>query len=110
MNGELRHGREVMLLKANGTSRKASLSAVYTYEGLNRVEREIAGAGDIAAVAGLDDIFIGDTLGDPADPRALPAITVEEPTISMVFAVNSSPLAGKEGQIPDFSTYKGASG
>ena len=98
VNGELRHGREVMLLKADGTSRKASLSAVYTYEGLNRVEREVAVAGDIAAVAGLDDIFIGDTLGDPADPRALPVITVEEPTISMVFAVNSSPLAGKEGR------------
>ncbi len=98
VNGELRHGREVMLLKADGTSRKASLSAVYTYEGLNRVECEVAEAGDIAAVAGLDDIFIGDTLGDPADPRALPVITVEEPTISMVFAVNSSPLAGKEGR------------
>ena len=98
VNGELRHGREVMLLKANGTSRKDSLSAVYTYEGLNRVEREIAGAGDIAAVAGLDDIFIGDTLGDPADPRPLPAITVEDPTISMVFSVNSSPLAGKDGR------------
>jgi GTP-binding protein len=98
VNGELRHGREVMLLKADGTSRKASLSAVYTYDGLNRVEREVAVAGDIAAVAGLDDIFIGDTLGDPADPRALPVITVEEPTISMVFAVNSSPLSGKEGR------------
>ena len=59
---------------------------------------EIAGAGDIAAVAGLDDIFIGDTLGDPADPRPLPAITVEEPTISMVFSVNTSPLAGKDGR------------
>ena len=53
VNGELRQGREVMLLKADGTSRKASLSAVYTYEGLNRVEREVAEAGDIAAVAGL---------------------------------------------------------
>ncbi len=98
VNGELRQGREVMLLKADGTSRKAGLSAVYTYEGLNRVERETAAAGDIAAVAGLDDIFIGDTLGDPADPRPLPAITVEEPTISMVFSVNTSPLAGKDGR------------
>jgi len=97
VNGSLRHGREVMLLKPDGTSRKASLSAVYTYEGLTRVEQEIVDAGDIAAVAGFDDIFIGDTLGDPADPRPLPAITVEEPTISMVFSVNSSPLAGKEG-------------
>lgn len=98
VNGTLQHGREVMLLKADGTSRKASLSAVYTYEGLNRVDRKIVEAGDIAAVAGLDDIFIGDTLGDPLDPRALPAISVEEPTISMVFSVNSSPLAGKDGR------------
>jgi GTP-binding protein len=99
VSGKLRHGREVMLLKPDGTSRKASLSALYTYEGLNRVDRQIVEAGDIAAVAGLDDIFIGDTLGDPLDPRPLPAITVEEPTISMVFSVNSSPLAGKEGRL-----------
>jgi GTP-binding protein len=98
VSGTLRHGKEVMLLKPDGTSRKASLSALYTYEGLNRVDRQIAEAGDIAGVAGLDDIFIGDTLGDPADPRPLPAITVEEPTISMVFAVNTSPLAGKDGR------------
>jgi GTP-binding protein len=98
VNGELRSGMEVMLLKPDGTSRKASLSAVYTYEGLSRVECKVASAGDIAAVAGLDDIFIGDTLSDPADPRGLPSFTVEEPTISMVFSVNSSPLAGKEGR------------
>ncbi len=98
VSGTLQHGREVMLLKADGTSRKASLSALYTYEGLNRVDKQIVGVGDIAAVAGLDDIFIGDTLGDPSDPRPLPVITVEEPTISMVFSVNSSPLAGKDGK------------
>ncbi|MCL5406430.1 MAG: translational GTPase TypA [Deltaproteobacteria bacterium] len=98
VNGSLRRGMEVMLLKADGTSRKASLSALYTYEGLGRVEKQIAQAGDIAAVAGMDDIFIGDTLSDPEDPRRLPSITVEEPTISMVFTVNTSPLAGKEGK------------
>jgi GTP-binding protein len=87
-----------MLMKGGAATRKASLSAVYTYEGLNRVDIQIAEAGDIAAVAGLDDIFIGDTLGDPADPRPLPPITVEEPTLSMVFSVNASPLAGKEGR------------
>jgi GTP-binding protein len=62
------------------------------------VEQEVIHSGDIAAVAGVDDIFIGDTLGDPADPRALPTITVEEPTMSMVFSVNTSPLAGKDGR------------
>ncbi len=98
VNGRLKKGMEVMLLKPEGTSRKASVSVLYTYEGLNRVEKPEAQAGDVAAVAGMDDIFIGDTLSDPEDPRRLPAITVEEPTLSMVFSVNTSPLAGKEGK------------
>ncbi|MHC1728331.1 MAG: translational GTPase TypA [Syntrophobacteraceae bacterium] len=98
VNGALRQAQEVMLLKADGTSRKASLTVVYTYVGLNRVECASAEAGDIAAVAGVDDLFIGDTLADPLAPVALPVITVEEPTISMVFSVNTSPLAGKEGK------------
>jgi GTP-binding protein len=98
VNGALRKGPGVALLKPDGTCRETALSVVYAYEGLNRVERDVVPAGDIAAVAGVEDIFIGDTLGDPADPRPLPAITVEEPTISMVFSVNTSPLAGKEGR------------
>jgi GTP-binding protein len=98
VNGTLKKGPGVALLKPDGTSLETSLSIVYTYEGLNRVEQDTIPAGDIAAVAGVADIFIGDTLGDPNDPRPLPAITVEEPTISMVFSVNTSPLAGKEGR------------
>ncbi len=98
VNGALRYGQEVALIKGGEAPRRASLSVVYSYEGLNRVERDVIEAGDIAAVAGVDDVFIGDTLGDLADPRPLPAITVEEPTISMVFSVNSSPLAGKDGK------------
>ena len=98
VNGSLRHGQSVALLKADDVPRKAALSVVYAYEGLERVEQEVVNAGDIAAVAGVDDIFIGDTLGDLSDPRALPVITVEEPTMSMVFSVNTSPLAGKDGR------------
>ena len=98
VNGALKKGPGVVLLKPDGQSRETALSVVYTYEGLDRIERETVLAGDIAAVAGVEDIFIGDTLGDPADPRPLPAITVEEPTISMVFSVNTSPLAGKDGR------------
>jgi GTP-binding protein len=98
VNGELRYNQEVVLLKPDAPPQKASLSVVYAFEGLDRVEREVVGAGDIAAVAGVSDIFIGDTLGDPLNPRPLPCITVEEPTISMVFSVNTSPLAGKEGK------------
>jgi GTP-binding protein len=98
VNGSLKKGPGVALLKPDGCHRETSLSVVYAYEGLNRVEREMVQAGDIAAVAGVEDIFIGDTLGDPNDPRPLPAISVEDPTISMVFSVNTSPLAGKDGR------------
>ncbi len=100
VNGALRRHQEVALLKGGDATspRKANLSIVYAYDGLNRVEQEIVRAGDIAAIAGVEDIYIGDTLGDLEDPRPLPTITVEEPTISMVFSVNTSPLAGKDGR------------
>ena len=78
---------------------KAHLTVLYSFEGLDRVEPEVVKAGEIVAVAGVPAAFIGDTLGDPLDPRPLPGITVEEPTISMVFSVNTSPLAGKEGKL-----------
>ncbi len=99
VSGKLKQRQEVALLKGGEMTAKAILSQVYTYEGLNRVERDLIEAGDIAAVAGVPDVFIGDTLGDPEDPRPLPSITVEEPTLSMVFSVNTSPLAGKEGRL-----------
>jgi len=99
VSGHLKLRQEVALLKGGEMTGKAVLSQVYTYEGLNRVEQELIEAGDIAAVAGVADVFIGDTLGDPNDPRPLPSITVEEPTLSMVFSVNTSPLAGKEGRL-----------
>lgn len=99
VGGHLKQRQEVALLKNGEMTAKAILSQVFTYEGLNRVEREIIEAGDIAAVAGVPDVFIGDTLGDPEDPRPLPSITVEEPTLSMVFSVNTSLLAGKEGRL-----------
>ncbi len=98
VNGALRRGQEVALLKADGQPRKASLSVVYSYDGLERVEQDLIEAGDIAAVAGVAELYIGDTLGDPARPRPLPAITVEEPTMAMVFSVNTSSLAGREGR------------
>jgi GTP-binding protein len=99
VGGALRPGQEVALLKRGQLAGKATLSQIYTYEGLNRIGQEIIEAGDIAAVAGVPDAFIGDTLGDVTTPRPLPAITVEEPTLSMVFSVNTSPLAGREGKL-----------
>jgi GTP-binding protein len=99
VNGALRQGQEVVLLKRGEPAGKAHLSQVYSFEGLERLSREVLEAGDIAALAGVPQAFIGDTLGAPDDPRPLPAITVEEPTISMIFSVNTSPLAGKEGRL-----------
>jgi GTP-binding protein len=99
VSGTLRRGQEVALLKDGQFDGKAKLTALYSFEGLDRLEPEAVEAGDLAAVAGVSQAFIGDTLGDPEDPRPLPAIKVEEPTISMVFSVNTSPLAGKEGKL-----------
>ena len=99
VNGTLGESKEVALLKADGAQKKAHLSMVYSYVGLARVEQNQVVSGDIAAIAGIEDVYIGDTLGDPLDPRPLPAITVEEPTLSMIFSVNNSPMAGKEGKL-----------
>ena len=99
VSGELKRGQEVALLKQGQPDAKANITVLYNFEGLDRTEPAVVRAGDIAAVAGVPAAFIGDTLGDPLDPRPLPGITVEEPTISMVFSVNKSPLAGKEGKL-----------
>jgi GTP-binding protein len=99
VSGSLKRGQEVALLKEGQLAGKAGLSLVYNFEGLDRLERESIEAGDLAAVAGVPAAFIGDTLGDPEDPRPLPAIRVEEPTISMVFSVNTSPLSGRDGKL-----------
>ena len=71
---------------------------LYVHEGLERVEVEAAEAGEIVAIAGLEEIAIGETLADPEHPVALPAIKVEEPTVRMTFGVNTSPFAGREGR------------
>jgi len=99
VSGVLRPGQDVALLKKGDMVGKAQLSQVYSFEGLQRLNTERAAAGDIAAVAGASQSFIGDTLGDIDNPLPLPGITVEEPTIAMVFSVNTSPLAGKEGRL-----------
>jgi GTP-binding protein len=97
--GTLKAGQEVALIKNGAVALKAPLKALFTYEGLARVEAQEVSAGDIVALAGLPDAFIGDTVADPEFPRALPPVVVEEPTLTMEFAVNSSPLAGREGSI-----------
>ncbi len=99
VSGALKRGTEVALLKGGEATGKAVLNLIYSFEGLDRLERESIEAGDLAAVAGVPAAFIGDTLSDPEDPRPLPGIVVEEPTISMVFSVNASPLAGRDGKL-----------
>jgi GTP-binding protein len=97
-NGRLRRTQEVTLCRLDGGQAQAKVVGLYGTQGLRRVEIEEAGPGDIVAVAGVETASIGETLTDPDDPRPLPPITVDEPTIAMLFAVNSSPMSGREGQ------------
>jgi GTP-binding protein len=99
VNGRLQKRQQVALLKNGEMAGQALLSQIFSYEGLNRIEQDAIEAGDIAAVAGVAEVFIGDTLGDVNDPRPLPIITVEQPTLSMVFSVNTSALGGREGHL-----------
>lgn len=97
-NGRISAGQEVIHLNREGSQKKYRISSLMSFEGLQRVETIEAEAGDIVAISGIPDITIGETVADPADPRALPLLDIEEPTIRMVFSVNSSPFAGREGE------------
>jgi GTP-binding protein len=99
ISGSLKQGERITLMKKGESVGTAVLGQVFTYKGLERVSVGEMGAGDIAAVTGVEDAFIGDTLAELENPKALPVISVEEPTMSMEFAVNTSPLAGKEGKL-----------
>ena len=97
MNGTLRKGASVGLSRVDGTVERVKISELYLTEALDRVPADEAGPGDLAAVAGIDDILIGETLVDIEDPKPMPVISVDEPSLSMTIGVNSSPLAGKSG-------------
>ncbi|HEU4735733.1 MAG TPA: translational GTPase TypA [Solirubrobacterales bacterium] len=96
-NGTIRSGQQVAWCRADGTVERATVSELYITEALERVAAEEAGPGEIIAVAGIEEITIGETLADPADPRPLPVIKVDEPSLSIVLGINTSPLAGTEG-------------
>ncbi len=98
VNGQLHKGQTVVLCRLDGSQIAARVTGLYGYQGLRRVEIEQAGPGDIVAVAGLEAGSIGETLSDPVDPRPLPPIRVDEPTIAMMFSVNNSPMSGREGR------------
>jgi GTP-binding protein len=97
-SGSLRTGQTVARVDPHGQLELAKVSQVYTFRNLQRVPESEVQAGNIVAVAGIEQVGIGDTLTDPNDPRPLPPISVEEPTVRMTFAVNDSPFAGREGQ------------
>jgi GTP-binding protein len=95
-NGELRKGQQVAWCRRDGSMERVKISELMLTEALERVPAEVARPGDIAAIAGIPDIMIGETLADLDDPHPLPLITVDEPAIAMTIAVNSSPLVGRE--------------
>ena len=96
--GTVRPNQQVVVVKADGTKYKAKIGLVYGYLGLERHEVSSATAGDIIALTGLDAPNVSDTLCDPENAEALPPLSVDEPTVSMTFQVNTSPFAGKEGK------------
>jgi len=97
-NGVLQSAGLYMLCRADGSQQPVKVTQLYGWHGLKRVAVDAASAGDIVAVAGIEDIHIGDTIADREHPRPLPAIRVDEPTIAMIFAANNSPWAGREGE------------
>ncbi|MGH3745165.1 MAG: translational GTPase TypA, partial [Mycobacteriales bacterium] len=98
VNGTLVKGNTVMWCRADGSQQRVKISELLMTEALERVPAEKAGPGDIVAIAGIPDITISETLADPEDPRPLPVITIDEPSISMTLGVNTSPLAGRSGK------------
>ena len=96
-NGKLTPGAYT-LCRADGTQQPVKVTQVYGWRGLKRVELASAEAGDIVAIAGIEDIGIGDTIADRENPKPLPALRIDEPTIAMVFSANNSPWAGREGE------------
>ena len=96
-HGTIRKGQQVAWCRADGTIAPARVAELYVTEALDRVEATEAGPGEIVAVAGIAEVSIGETLADPDDPRPIPAVAVDEPSLSITIGVNSSPLAGQDG-------------
>jgi GTP-binding protein len=96
-SGTVRKAQQVMRIDHSGNMAPSKITQVFTFQGLQRQEVDEVGAGDIVALAGIPNVNIGDTIADAADPRPLPPIRVEEPTVRMTFGVNTSPFAGREG-------------
>jgi GTP-binding protein len=96
--GQLKTGQQIAIVKKDGTIQKHRLKGLFVFEGFSKKETDQVQAGDICALQGLDGFEIGDTVADPENPEALPTISIDEPTMSMVFTINDSPFFGKEGK------------
>src|SRR6266542_3973531 len=97
LHGEIRKGQQAAWCRRDGSIDRVKITELYVTEGLERVPAESAGPGDIIAIAGIPEVTIGETLGDPDDPRPLPIINVDEPSLSMTVGINTSPLSGQDG-------------
>ena len=97
-NGRVRIGDPVAVCKLDGFVQETRVTKLYAFDGLRRVEIDEAAAGDIVCLAGIDDITIGETIADPEQRIPIPPVAIDEPTVSMIFGVNTSPMAGRDGQ------------
>jgi len=96
--GVLKEGQQVVLMQADGTIKKTKVRELYVFEGMGKKKVTEVIAGDLCAVVGIEDFNIGDTIADAENPEALPVISVDEPTMNMLFSVNNSPFFGKDGK------------
>ncbi len=96
--GTIREGQQIALVQADGSIKKSKIKELYTFEALGKKKVEAVSAGDICALVGLEEFNIGDTVCDAEFPEALPLISVDEPTMSMLFSINNSPFFGKDGK------------
>src|SRR5205085_3337550 len=96
-HGTIRRGQTVAWCRADGSIELVRITELFVTEALDRVPADEAGPGEIIAIAGLPDVTIGETLADADDPRPLPVITIDEPSLSMTVGINTAPLAGQDG-------------
>jgi len=97
-NGSVKLYDPITVCKLDGSRQQTRVTKLFSFEGLKRVETESAAAGDIICLAGIEDITIGETIADAENPTPIPPIAIDEPTVSMIFGINNSPLAGRDGQ------------
>ena len=105
-NGVIKNGQEVAYIDRKGQISKHTITSLSTFKGLVKIDAGSASAGDIAAISGIPDITIGETIADPNNHEALEVLSIEEPTVKMIFMVNNSPLGGKEGEFKTSSQLR----